>query len=337
MSDAILYVSFGGPEKPDDILPFLETVTKGRGIPRERLLEVAEHYHHLGGRSPINDQNRAIIGRLTALLDQHGPRLPVYWGNRNWHPLLPDTLLQMKVDGITRAFVFLTSAFSSYSGCRQYLENIEQAKIAAVFPDLEIVKLRTYFNHPGFLQPFIDHTRSALQELPGARLVFTAHSIPASMAQGSAYESQLREAAKRIAENSGAGEFDLVWQSRSGAAHIPWLEPDILDHLTSLPQSGVRSVVIVPVGFVSDHVEVLYDLDTEAAARCAELGIRMKRVATPGSDPRFAAMIRELILERKEGLLPRTLAPSTPVLHTCYESCCPGPPARVRTLQPVSG
>lgn len=334
MPDAILYLSFGGPEKSEHVIPFLENVTRGRGIPRERLLEVAEHYEHLGGRSPINDQNRAIIARLRSLLEREGPNLPVYWGNRNWHPLLADTLREMKRDGITRAFVFVTSAFSSYSGCRQYLENLAQAKIDADFPELEILKLRVYYNHPGFLEPFIDNTRTALATLPTARLVFTAHSIPLSMAQTSAYESQLREAAQIVAGECGVRDFDLVWQSRSGAPHIPWLEPDILDHLLQLRDKNVTKIILVPIGFISDHVEVLYDLDTEARARCAELGIQMIRAATPAEDPRFASMIRELVLERM-GTKPAHSVGAHASLDNCASDCCPPPVVRQRPPQSV--
>lgn len=325
MADAILLLSFGGPDGPEDVMPFLENVTRGRNIPRERLEEVAEHYLHFGGRSPINDQNRDLLQKLRDLLQSEGPNLPVYWGNRNWHPLLADTFRQMKEDGITRVFVFVTSAFSSYSGCRQYLENLAQAQKETGFENLEILKLRTYFNHPGFLEPLIDHTKEALSQLPNGRVIFTAHSIPLSMAQGSRYEAQLQEASRLVADACSVEDFDLVWQSRSGAPQIPWLEPDILDHLRTLSQRGIHDVIIVPIGFVSDHMEVLYDLDTEARELCEELGMNMKRVATTGSDNRFIAMIRDLVLERrdqKSGEFMGTFGLSPDV---CKRDCCPAP------------
>lgn len=325
MPDAILFVSFGGPEGGEDVIPFLENVTRGRGVPRERLLEVAEHYYRFGGRSPINEQNRAVIDALKTLLDRDGPALPIYAGNRNWHPYLADTLREMKRDGITRAFAFVTSAYSSYSGCRQYRENIDRAKIDADFPDLEVLKLRAYYNHPGFLEPFIDGTRNALEGTPGARPIFTAHSIPSSMAAGCDYEVQLRDAASIVATACGAPEFDLVWQSRSGPPQVPWLEPDILDHLRAVAPD-TRNVVIAPIGFVSDHMEVLYDLDTEAKDLCAELGLSMTRVPTPGADPRFVAMIRELVMERMGLAAPRTLGSRGPNHDVCPVGCCPAPP-----------
>ena len=330
MSDAILYVSFGGPEGPADVMPFLENVTRGRGIPPERLAEVAEHYLHFGGKSPINDQNRAVLNALKDLLAAEGPALPVYWGNRNWHPLLTDTLAQMKADGVTRAFAFVTSAFSSYSGCRQYRENLYAAKTAAGFEELEIAKLRVYYNHPGFIEPMADNVRAALAELPGARLVFTAHSIPMSMADTCDYTVQLKEACRLVAEACGQPEFDLVWQSRSGPPTQPWLEPDILDHLRAL---APRNAVLAPIGFVSDHMEVLYDLDTEAVDVAREIGIEIRRARTVGADPRFIAMIRELVLER-QGLIPARVLGVRGANHdVCPENCCPAP---VRPARPAS-
>jgi ferrochelatase len=325
MSDAILFVSFGGPDEPDDVMPFLENVTRGRGVPRDRLLEVAEHYHHFGGRSPINDQNRAMISALRSLLRDQGPALPVYWGNRNWHPFLADTLRQMKSDGVSRAYAFVTSAFSSYSGCRQYRENITQAKADAEFDSLEVLKLRVYYNHPGFVAPMTDRVREAMAGLDNPRVVFTAHSIPVSMAEGCDYQVQLAESAHLIASAAGVSTHDVVWQSRSGPPSVPWLEPDILDHIRALHAAGTRELVIAPLGFVSDHMEVLYDLDTEAKNLCAELGITMHRARTAGDDPRFIAMIRELVLER-QGLLPRiALGSRGPNHDVCPETCCPAP------------
>jgi ferrochelatase len=325
MSEAILFVSFGGPEQPADVMPFLENTTRGRGVPAARLAEVAEHYHHFGGKSPINAQNRAIIAALAELLEREGPALPIYWGNRNWHPFLADALRRMKADGVTRAFAFVTSAFSSYSGCRQYRENIAAAKTEAGFEDLEVLKLRVFYNHPGFIEPVADRVRDALARLPDARLVFTAHSIPLSMANTCDYEVQLRDACRLVAERAGAPEHDLVWQSRSGPPSVPWLEPDILDHLRALHAGGARRVVVSPIGFLSDHMEILYDLDTEARELCAELGVEMVRAATPSTDARFIAMIRELILERRDGAPRRFLGGRGPSHDVCPAGCCPAP------------
>ena len=325
MSDAILLVSFGGPDKPGDVMPFLENVTRGRGIPPARLAEVAEHYMHCGGKSPINDQNRAILASLQSLLDREGPPLPVFWGNRNWHPFLADTLREMKAAGITRAFAFVTSAFSSYSGCRQYLENLAQAKKDAAFENLEILKLRVFYNHPAFIDSVASRVRESLDELPGARLIFTAHSIPISMASTSDYEVQLREACRLTAERVQTLGYDLVWQSRSGPPSVPWLAPDILDHLRALHASGTRRVVISPIGFISDHMEVLYDLDTEARALADELGIEMRRAGTPSADPRFIAMIRELVLERQANADRRAIGVFGPNHDACPAACCPAP------------
>ena len=293
MSNAILIFSFGGPEKPDDVMPFLENVVAGRGVPRERLLEVAEHYYHFGGRSPINDHNRKMVADLEKLLAEQGPALPVYWGNRNWHPYLADALEQMARDGVTRALVFTTSAFGSYSGCRRYIEDLEQAaaKVSekpGVKPP-ELIKLRLYWNHPGFIEPMIDRVREAFAQIPAERraqaapqvaMAFTAHSVPLSMADSSPYVSQLNEASKIVCDALGIGAWKLVYQSRSGPPTQPWLEPDILDHLRGLKAAGVRDVVVAPIGFVSDHMEVLYDLDTEAKQLCAELGLSMVRAGT---------------------------------------------------------
>jgi len=329
MSDAILFVSFGGPNQPADVMPFLENVTRGRGIPRERLEVVAEHYLHFGGKSPINDQNLTMIDSLTKTLAQKGPDLPVYFGNRNWTPFLNDTFNQMKQDGVTRVFAFVTSAFSCYSGCRQYRENIYAAQDATGTQSMEINKLRVYFNHPGFIDPLIDHVKQARQNSPTARLIFTAHSVPMWMANGSKYVAQLTEASRLVAEGAGVTDFDLVYQSRSGAPNMPWLEPDILDHMRTLHSTGVSDIIICPIGFISDHMEVMFDLDEEALLLAKELGMNMQRTSTSSSDPRFAAMIRELVIERRDNQLTRislgTLGPSHDV---CPVDCCPPPPAR---------
>ena len=265
--DAILLVSFGGPEKTEDVIPFLENVLRGRNVPRERMLQVAGHYYHFGGRSPINDQCRELIAALRREID-----LPIYWGNRNWHPMLADTVRQMAADGVRRALAIATSAYSSYSGCRQYIENIAAAR-AAVGPDApEVDKLPPFWSHPGFVEANADRVSAALARIPedrraAARLVYTAHSIPLAMAATCRYEEQLVETARRVSERAAHDEWDLVWQSRSGPPTQPWLEPDILDHLRALAENGVRDVVVSPLGFLSDHMEVMYDLDEEAAVR----------------------------------------------------------------------
>jgi ferrochelatase len=328
--DALLLLSFGGPEGPQDVLPFLENVVRGRGVPRERLLEVAGHYTHFGGVSPINDQNQALLGAIRDVVD-----LPVYWGNRNWHPLVEDTVATMRDDGVGRALVFVTSAYTSYSGCRQYQDDLARAR-AAVGPQApELEKLRHYFNHPGFVEPAADGVRAALDGRPDARLVFTAHSIPMSMEEtsgppGHLYTAQLREASRLVTEavRGPGGEFDLVWQSRSGPPSVPWLEPDINDHLAALAASGTRSVVVSPIGFVSDHVEVLWDLDEEAAATAGKLGLDYARAATVGTDPRFVAMVGQLVAERTAGAPTLALGPMGPSHDVCPVGCCPAPRRR---------
>ena len=335
--DALLFVSFGGPERPEDVMPFLENVTRGRNVPRERLLSVAEHYQHFGGKSPINEQNRALIAALEQDFRAHGIDLPIYFGNRNWSPFLKDALEQMKADGRQRALAFITSAYSSYSGCRQYLEDIERAR-AAVEAAPSVEALRRFFNHPAFIAACLERVQAAWQELgqelgaarSGARIVFTAHSIPQSMAQSCDYERQLRANSALIAERLSHPDWDLVWQSRSGPPEVPWLEPDILDHLRALHARGVPGVLIAPIGFLTDHVEVLYDLDQEARALCQELRLPMRRAATVGTHPRFVEMIRLLVLERLRGapLLGVGSLPAPPAV--CAATCCPRPerPAR---------
>jgi len=333
--DALLLLSFGGPEGAADVLPFLQNVLRGRNLPAERLREVAHHYELFGGRSPINDQNRALLAALATQFEQHGPRLPLYWGNRNWHPFLADTLKRMAEAGVRRALAFVTSAFSSYSGCRQYLEDIERAREALGAGAPQVEKLRVYYDHPGFIEANADRVRQAFDTLEqprrgAARLAFTAHSIPVAMAESSEYEAQLREACRLVAEAAGCGDWQLAFQSRSGPASQPWLEPDIVEQLRRLAAAGARDVVVAPIGFVSDHMEVVYDLDTEAAAAARDLGIRMVRAGTPGTHPAFVAMIRELVLERTAGAARRALGrrPSPP--EACPPDCCPrgGPPSR---------
>lgn len=326
--DAVLVVSFGGPEGMDDVLPFLENVLRGRNVPRERMLEVAEHYYEFGGVSPINEQNRALIRALVAELNEHGPPLPVYWGNRNWHPLLPDAIAQMAEDGVRRALAFVTSAWGSYSGCRQYLENIVAARTEVGHEAPQVDKLRAFFNHPGFIEPMIERTRAALEEIPaerrdGAELLFTAHSIPSSMAATSRYEEQLREASRLIADRTpGVSPWRLVYQSRSGPPSQPWLEPDVSDALREMREAGVTDVVLVPVGFVSDHMEVLYDLDTEAAAVADAIGLNLVRAGTVGTHPRFVRMIRELITERTSDGPKFAMGQLGPSQDFCPTDCC---------------
>lgn len=296
--DALLIVSFGGPERREDVIPFLENVLRGRNVPRERMLEVAEHYYHFGGRSPINDQNRALIEALKPVV-----KMPTYWGNRNWHPLLADTLRQMRDDGIRRAVAFVTSAFGSYSGCRQYIENIQRARAEIGEGAPEIVKIPPFSTHPKFIAAMRDRVQTARAELPGGRLVFTAHSVPISMAESSPYVGELAQACAAVA---GPAEWKLVFQSRSGPPTQPWLGPDIGDYL----RETHSDVVVVPIGFLSDHMEVLYDLDTEARAICDQLGVQMVRAGTAGTHPAIIEMIVELAGQD----------------HTpCAATCCPAP------------
>jgi ferrochelatase len=311
--DALLLVSFGGPEQPEDVVPFLENVTAGRAIPRERLVEVGAHYELFGGRSPINDLNRDLLAAIEKDLADAGTELPVYWGNRNWDPFLVDAVRRMKDDGVTRAACFVTSAYSSWSSCRQYRQNLVDAAAPLGDGAPRLDKLRHYFNHPGFVEPVVDAVVEALTELDdaaraGARLVFVTHSIPVAMNEGSGpdggrYVAQhldvAAEVSARIAEETGrTHEHALVYCSRSGPPSVPWLEPDVNDHLTQLASERVPGVVLVPVGFVSDHMEVVYDLDTEALETARELQLPAVRAATPQGDARFVAMVRELLVER---------------------------------------
>ncbi|MFD2417002.1 ferrochelatase [Amycolatopsis pigmentata] len=333
--DALLWLSFGGPEGPDDVMPFLENVTSGRGVPRERLAEVAEHYLHFGGVSPINRLNRAAITAVESEFASQGIELPVYFGNRNWHPMVEDTVARMAADGVRRALVFPTSAYGGYSACRQYDEDILRARAAVGANAPELVKLRQFFDHPLFVGAFADGLRAARAGLAGARVVFTAHSVPeaADLAAGPPeeggrrYSRQIAEAARLVAAEAGVADYDLVWQSRSGPPRVPWLEPDIVDHIGALHARGETAVVVCPVGFVSDHLEVIWDLDNEAAERAAELGMGFARVATPGADPRFAELVAELVREHVAGAAPRKLsgfpaAGCTVNGETCAARCC---------------
>jgi len=329
--DAILLVSFGGPEKNEDVLPFLENVLRGRNVPRERMFAVAEHYYHFGGRSPINDQNRKLIAALAEELYGHGIDLPIYWGNRNWHPLLADTIKKMRADGVQNALAFVTASYSSYSSCRQYRENIAAAQEAAGEGAPVVDKIRAYFNHPRFVDTMVDRLREAMEKLPAAlrsemRVVYTAHSIPSAMADSCAYVEQLTEASRLVSERVGRSGDPLVFQSRSGPLTQPWLEPDILDHLRSLRAQNAKAVVIVPIGFVSDHMEVLYDLDTQAKELSSELGMTMVRAGTAGVHPWFVTMIRELIEERMRDSEVRPALGRFGASHDiCPLDCCPAP------------
>ncbi len=331
--DALLLVSFGGPEGPDDVMPFLRHVTAGRGVPDERLHEVAEHYYHFGGVSPINGQNRALLAALRADFKANGLDLPVYWGNRNWTPTLPETLALMRDDGVTNAIAFLTSAYASFSSCRQYLDDIERARHQVGDGAPNVDRLRQYFNHPGFVEPMADGVKAALAKLPKtlapqAHFAFVAHSIPTAMEavsgpSGHLYAASLVEASRLVAAAAGGGHsMSLSYCSRSGAASVPWLEPDVNDRLTELAAEGTRAVVVVPIGFVSDHMEVVYDLDTEAARTAEKLGLAFARSATVGADARFVAMVRELVLERMGEVPPRALGDFGPAHDVCPPTCC---------------
>jgi ferrochelatase len=314
--DALLVLSFGGPEGLDEVRPFLENVVRGRGVPPERLDAVEEHYRHFGGVSPLNARNRELIEAI-----RKRTALPVYFGNRNWHPMVEDTVAEMARDGVRRALVFATSAYGGYSACRQYHEDIARARNAVGEDPPELVKLRHFFDHPAFVAANADAVRAARATLPAevrdrARVVFTAHSVPSAADAaagvpsdgGHRYSRQVAEAARLVADELGVDEYDVVWQSRSGPPRVPWLEPDVVDHLDTLAAAGVAAVVVAPVGFVSDHVEVIWDLDTEARERADELGIAFARASTAGPDPRFADMVIELADEHIAAAAPRALS-----------------------------
>jgi protoporphyrin/coproporphyrin ferrochelatase len=316
--DAVLLLSFGGPEGPEQVRPFLENVTRGRNVPPERLDDVAEHYLHFGGVSPINGLNRQLIDQLRNELGHRGSDLPVYFGNRNWDPFVEDTVEQMRRDGIRRAAVFATSAWGGYSSCMQYVEDIARARSAVGEQAPELVKLRQYFDHPLFVEMFADGIRAAMAALPddmrdGARLVFTAHSIPIAVDQRygpSLYSRQVAYASRLVAKAAGFDDYDQVWQSRSGPPHVPWLEPDVGDHLSALVADGVRAVVVCPIGFVADHIEVVWDLDNELREQADDAGIVLARSATPNADPRFARLAVDLIDELRYGYEPaRVIGP----------------------------
>lgn len=356
--DALLVVSFGGPEGMDDVVPFLENVLRGRNIPPERMQAVVHHYEQFGGVSPINEQNRMLIAALEKELAEHGRYLPIYWGNRNWHPMLADTVEQMAKDGIKQALAFVTAAYGSYSSCRQYRENIvaAQDKARSALEDADggchrnqpremvvnnptlasnsegtkvpsIEKIRLYFNHPGFIEANADRLKSALKQVPADRrnkckVAFTAHSIPVSMAENCQYAAQLKEAARLISEQCGVSGWEVVYQSRSGPATQPWLEPDIVDFVNGVVGSGCNDLVVLPIGFISDHMEVIYDLDTEAAMAAREAGLNFVRASTVGCHPRFIRMIRELIEEKVTGAEPKFVGEFGLVAEQCSTGCC---------------
>jgi len=301
--DAILLLSFGGPEGPQEVMPFLRNVVRGKNVPEERLKSVAHHYDLFGGISPINEQNRNLMAALKTELSRRGVNLPIYWGNRNWHPMLEDTVESMSRDGVKNAVAFATAAYSSFSSCRQYLEDIERARksVGAQAPD--IVKIKPFFNQPDFIAANADRLKESLcqfgpQELKDLHVAFTAHSIPMAMADACQYHQQLTIVAQAVAQNTGVHDWKLVYQSRSGPASVPWLEPDICDHIKDVQKRGVKNLAVAPIGFVSDHMEVVYDLDTEAAQLARELSIKMVRAQTVGTHPVFVGMICDLLAER---------------------------------------
>lgn len=332
--DAFLLLSFGGPEGMDEVLPFLQNVLAGRNVPPERMQAVVEHYNHFGGVSPINEQNRRLIAALKPEIENNGPRLPIYWGNRNWHPLLTDTLKQMTDDGIKRAICFVTAAYSSYSSCRQYQENLEKAR-SLVGPNApEIEKLRPFYNHPGFIEANADNLALTLAQIPEdrkrtTRVIFTAHSIPLGMADNCDYQKQLLETSALVAQAvEGAAPdypngWQLAFQSRSGPVSQPWLEPDILDCIKQQKVQGISDLVVVPIGFVCDHMEVVYDLDTEASQLCTTLSIKLHRVPTVGIHPKFIKMIRQLVEERSDAQSKLALGNYALSPAICPATCCP--------------
>ncbi|TDV42652.1 ferrochelatase [Actinophytocola oryzae] len=333
--DALLWLSFGGPEKPEDVRPFLENVTRGRGVPPERLDEVEQHYLGFGGVSPINELNRAAIEAVELELTAQGIDLPVYFGNRNWHPMVEDTVERMAADGVKSALVFPTSAYGGYSACRQYDEDISRARAAVGDGAPDLTKLRQFFDHPLFVSAYADAVRTAASGLDDYRLVYTAHSVPVSAdaaagppsSGGHLYSQQVAEAARLVAMDLGVADYDVVWQSRSGPPRVPWLEPDIIDHLEALHDKEVPAVVLCPVGFVSDHLEVVWDLDTEAAEKAAELGMGFARAVAPSGDQRFAQLVVELIREQLASAPARKLS-AFPVAGCtlngapCAVGCC---------------
>lgn len=328
---AFLLLSFGGPESRDDVLPFLENVTRGRNVPRERLEVVAEHYYQFDGVSPINQQCRDLLAKLEPAMRQRGIDIPLYWGNRNWHPMLEDTMAQMADDGINQVYAFATSAYSSYSGCRQYREDIARAQSHVGDRAPQVTKLRQFYDHPGFISPIATKTNAAVQKMrektgEDARIVFTAHSIPSVMGETSRYSEQLAIASQLVIDRIDRPfAWDLVFQSRSGPPSQPWLEPDIVDHIEKLHTEGVKGVVVVPIGFVSDHLEVLFDLDIEAANKAESLDMEFIRVPSVGTADEFVTGICGLLEEQLFGKPEVHLAPPIAGFVACSPQCCPSP------------
>lgn len=317
----------------DDVIPFLENVLRGRNVPHERMLEVAEHYRQFDGYSPINDQCRDLIAALDVELQKHEIELPIFWGNRNWHPMLADTMQQLADSGVERVLAYVTAAYSGYSSCRQYLDDIERARAEVGEKAPVVDKIRQFYNHPLFIEANVDRLRDSLAEIPSdARdrcpIAFTAHSIPQSMADSSDYVQQLEETCRLVVDAAGvdAGRWQLVYQSRSGRPQDPWLEPDICDHLRQIRETGNDHVIVMPIGFLSDHMEVIFDLDHEARELCDEIGLNMSRAATVGTHPAFVSMIRELIQERTDaGTEKRAIGQFGPPVDICPADCCPRP------------
>ncbi|MBK9617979.1 MAG: ferrochelatase [Candidatus Obscuribacter sp.] len=334
--DAILFLSFGGPEGMADVMPFLENVLRGKNVPEARMKEVAHHYELFGGVSPINAQNRNLIKGLEAELKKRDIALPIYFGNRNWHPMLADTLKEMAGKGVKNVLTFVTSAYSSYSGCRQYLQDIEKALQEAQV-DLNIDKLRIFYNHPLFIDANVDCVKEGLahftpEQLKSVHIAFTAHSIPTAMASTSDYAGQLQKTCDLVAQAVGLSSYKLVYQSRSGPPTQPWLEPDILDHIKNLKQQGVSNILVHPIGFVSDHMEVIYDLDHEAKQLADELGIDMVRTKSSGNSPKFAELMGSLVQERLQSEMDasteKPCAIGTPLPDVCAPDCCAYTPMR---------
>lgn len=331
--DAILFVSFGGPEGLADVMPFLRNVLRGKNVPESRMVQVAHHYEQFDGVSPINGQNRLLIANLKEELARRNIDLPIYWGNRNWHPMLGDTMAQMKADGVKSALAFITSAYSSYSGCRQYLEDIEKAKSESG-ADINVDKMRVFFNHPLFVEANIENVSAGLEQFAdksAVHVAFTAHSIPMSMADNCDYEKQLSENCRLVASALGISNYKLVYQSRSGPPTQPWLEPDICDHMRTLSEGGVKHLLVHPIGFISDHMEILYDLDTEARALADELGMQFVRTSTAGTNSKFAGLMADLVEERLKsdsGIEKKTVGCFPARADVCPPDCCTYTPAR---------
>ena len=325
--DSILLVSFGGPEGPDDVLPFLENVLRGKNVPEARKREVAKNYEIFGGQSPLNPFMRSLRENLASSLAASKTPLPVYWGNRNWTPYLEETLARMRDEGRRRAVVVMTSAFSSYSGCRQYREDIERALAKIGWQEFTYAKARTFFNHPEFIRANAEGVSSALAESGvshgSVRLIFTAHSLPLAMAKGCAYERQLIDACEGVSQQAGFSSWQLAYQSRSGPPTQPWLEPSVLDAIHAAKAEGRSTVLVVPIGFVTDHVEVLFDLDHQARALAEEIGVGYLRAKTAGHHPAFLPMILDLIEEVRTGALAKTVGNLGIDPNACSPGCCP--------------